>query len=45
MDCPTDAKWEGRRFDLVCKSLDPEAKYPGLTIAEGNEERVDRTAT
>lgn len=33
-----------RRFDLVCKSLSTDAKYPGLSIAEGNEEKVTRTA-
>jgi hypothetical protein len=43
IECPTDAKWQGRRFDLICKSIEPDAKYPGLTILDGQEERIVKT--
>ena len=35
--------WQGRRFDLVCRSLNREAKYPGLGVKVGEEDRVPYT--
>lgn len=43
IECPTDAKWQGRRFDLICKTLSDQSKYPGLGIPFGQEYRVTQT--
>ena len=45
IDCPTDAKWKGRRFDLTCKTDTDGAKYPGAEIQPGSEDKFHRTQT
>ena len=47
IECPTDATWQGRRFDLIVRtssSAEVDAKYPGLGVFPGDEHRASHTA-
>lgn len=47
IECPTDAQWGGRRFDLVVRASSGaavDAKYPGLGVFPGDEDRTTHTA-
>eukprot|EP00624_Nannochloropsis_granulata_P001114 evm.model.NODE_15034_length_10610_cov_53.885864.1 len=47
IECPTDAQWGGRRFDLIVRASSGaavDAKYPGLGVYPGDEDRTTHTA-
>ena len=47
IECPTDAQWGGRRFDLIVRASSGaalDAKYPGLGVFPGDEDRATHTA-
>jgi len=47
IECPSDAQWAGRRFDLIVRASSGaalDAKYPGLSVFPGDEDRATYTA-